>query len=141
MRARELVWVVPYNVSRRCDVALGCCNINMCLKVPACIANNFCAVPSVILRSTYFAGRYALGSVSGGHFNPAVTFSVWLNGTPGWRNGDGLFKVPQEGACVRMALLLCAVYTTLYEFADRIAGLEVRRRVLTDAQQLPAALA
>lgn len=36
---------------------------------------------------------YALGSVSGGHFNPAVTFSVWLNGTPGWRNGDGLFKV------------------------------------------------
>src|SRR3954463_1737743 len=29
----------------------------------------------------------SLGAVSGAHFNPAVTFAVWVSGNIGWRRG------------------------------------------------------
>ena len=35
----------------------------------------------------FSARQRALGAVSGGHFNPAVTFGVWLAGKMPWRRG------------------------------------------------------
>jgi aquaporin Z len=50
----------------------------------------------------------ALGSVSGAHFNPAVTFGVWLAGHIGWRRGLAYVLAQLIGA-ILAAWLLWAV--------------------------------
>ena len=42
----------------------------------------------------------ALGAVSGGHFNPAVTFGVWLSGHIPWRRGIAYVLAQLIGAIV-----------------------------------------
>ena len=67
------------------------------------------------------AGIYAVGHISGGHFNPAVTVGLAIAGRTEWRHVPG-YVVAQivGGAVASSALALIA--------AERPGGLLLRRR-------------
>src|SRR5215210_5424395 len=52
----------------------------------------------------------ALGAVSGAHFNPAVTFGVWLGGQIPWRRGLA-YVVAQLIGALLAGLVLRAVFS------------------------------
>ena len=51
----------------------------------------------------------ALGAVSGAHFNPAVTFAVWVAGQIGWRRGLAYVLAQLIGAIVAAWLLWAVI--------------------------------
>jgi aquaporin TIP len=53
----------------------------------------------------------ALGAVSGGHFNPAVTFAVWLSGNLDWRRAV-TYVLAQCIGGIAAGISLTAFYTT-----------------------------
>jgi aquaporin Z len=54
---------------------------------------------------------YALGSVSGSHFNPAVTLAVLLSRRPGCPVAEGTsFMLAQGGAAIGAALTVCMLH-------------------------------
>lgn len=54
---------------------------------------------------------YALGSVSGAHFNPAVTLAVLLSRRPGCPVAEGTsFMLAQGGAAIGAALTVCMLH-------------------------------
>jgi aquaporin TIP len=52
----------------------------------------------------------ALGAISGGHFNPAVTFGVWLAGKIAWRRAAAYVVAQLIGALIA-ALALRVIFT------------------------------
>jgi len=58
---------------------------------------------------------YALASVSSAHFNPAVTFAVWLTGDPRWQGQAGVYKMlTYIFAQMCGAFAACFSYTLLF---------------------------
>ncbi len=68
---------------------------------------------------TVLTMAYAVGHISGGHFNPAVSVGAALSGRMSWRD-TGLYSAVQVGSGIVAALLLLLV-GQLYEL-DEIAG-------------------
>jgi aquaporin Z len=66
---------------------------------------------------TVLTGAYALGPISGGHFNPAVTIGLWAGGRFEGRNVPGYIVVQVIGAVAAAALL--------YVIASGKAGFDV----------------
>lgn len=68
-----------------------------------------------------FAGIAAVGHVSGGHFNPAVTFGAALAGRTPWRDVLPYWLAQLVGAAAASAVLFVVV-TTLPALADQERG-------------------
>ncbi|MFC4615191.1 aquaporin [Cellulomonas algicola] len=68
-----------------------------------------------------FAGIAAVGHVSGGHFNPAVTFGAVLAGRTSWRDLLPYWLAQLVGAVAATAVLFVVV-TTLPALADQERG-------------------
>jgi len=61
---------------------------------------------------------YAIGHISGGHINPAVTLSLAVSGKFAWRDVPGYMLAQLAGACAGAA----AIYLTLGRLATVAAG-------------------
>src|SRR6476619_7578201 len=60
---------------------------------------------SLAFGLTVLTGAYALGPVSGGHFNPAVTFGLWAGGRFPAREVPGYVIAQVAGAIAASAVL------------------------------------
>ena len=69
---------------------------------------------------TVLTMAYAVGHVSGGHFNPAVSVGAALSGRMSWRD-TGLYSAVQVGSGIVAALVLLLV-GQLYELDEVLAG-------------------
>jgi aquaporin Z len=69
---------------------------------------------------TVLTMAYAVGHISGGHFNPAVSFGAALSGRMSWRD-TGLYSAVQVGSGIVAALLLLLV-GQLYGLDEILAG-------------------
>ena len=61
---------------------------------------------------------YAIGHISGGHINPAVTLSLAVSGKFSWREVPGYWAAQLAGAIIGAA----AIYLTLGTVATVAAG-------------------
>jgi aquaporin Z len=69
---------------------------------------------------TVLTMAYAVGHISGGHFNPAVSVGHALAGRQAWKD-TGIYAVVQIGAGVVAALTLFII-ATLYDLDDAMKG-------------------
>ena len=60
---------------------------------------------SLAFGLTVLTGAYALGPISGGHFNPAVSVGLAMGGCFAWRELPGYVLAQVLGACVGGAIL------------------------------------
>lgn len=66
---------------------------------------------SLALGLAVVVGAYAFGGVSGGHFNPAVTFGLAVAGRFTWREVGGYLVAQVVGAVLATSLLLIILST------------------------------
>jgi len=66
---------------------------------------------SLALGLSVVVGAYAFGPVSGGHFNPAVTFGLAVAGRFAWREVGGYLAAQLVGAILASTLLLGVLST------------------------------
>src|SRR5262245_66143726 len=78
---------------------------------------------SLAFGLTVLTAAYALGPVSGGHFNPAVSFGLWASG-----RFPAAYLLPYWVAQLTGAIVAGAV---LYDVASRRAGIRASTRSAT----------
>ena len=66
---------------------------------------------SLALGLAVVVGAYAFGGVSGGHFNPAVTFGLAVAGRFSWKEVGGYLIAQVVGAVLATTLLLVILST------------------------------
>jgi aquaporin Z len=72
---------------------------------------------------TVLAGVYAIGPISGAHFNPAVSFGLAIGGRFAWRDLPGYFAAQLLGAIAGAALVLALAKSQPGGYDPLLAGL------------------